>query len=824
MRAGRLLLPSVRVVPLLCANCLARISLPVREKRVFMDNSTQPRPVRSGFNFPRFDSRLHDGDEVQLETVHQSWLSVTVDPSVMFQGRHLVLKASSGKYCGTLPGHVQGRFYCNFSEAPLTGWLKFVQARRLNPKATGTSSIRILHMGSWCVDWPDGWRCNSSNHEEFEMFRVVRAGDGMLALQGPRSGSFCADEGPHGVVCNRRERDNSTAFEAVTDTPLKFGVVHSMDRHAAATFVVHRKSLDSQELALFCKDQGYFLAADGPRGEVSCSSSEPWTFWSARVDWWDMTSFTLQSPLTRQYLEAPDFTLDVKIRTDNPKGSGWALWKVVLLGGYEHERPIIRGVNLGNWFLLEKWMAPKLFHNASSDEPFEGACTAMDEHGLMDALGPTEGRRRMEQHWATWITEDDIIWLAKHGINAVRVPFGYWMAYPSPPFVFGQMKYLKLLFQWCERHGLTIFLDFHGLKGSQTANPTSGNCGACGRSQCGTTHIRFLEEQRTNLLVIDKLTSEFSRSPAYLGFTVANEVASTADSKETMAFYQQAYNIIRRKNEDALIVFFATFNPSTYPFTNFRNVAQDVHIYFGMGFGGPPTVDQQHNLGKAQRAVSGFHWPVLVGEWSLGGSGHPKLPPGPAQMEHFLVRFARMQLQAYETHCLGWFYWSYKTMYPNSTWNFRDMCKAGWLPECKNEGLNYGTAEWWNTSSCSYNYLEGGCGHREPRPSQPAWLWLPIPLLLSAAGAVVLLATLRPPWALRCLASARAAAAVASEVGTSASIAATGLAKAWWLPRLQGWERMCDDDGVDGAGRLGADRRSSEVLMRKEPAEQPFIW
>lgn len=796
----------MRAALLLLAKLLAYIRptfasrpLPTQVRRVFFSNTTRPRPDRSGFDYPRYDARLHDGDEVMLETVHQSWLAVTYDPSVTLQGRHLVLKAHSGKYCGTMPGNDEGRFFCNFTKPPLSAWLKFEQARRLGSKNSGTTQIRILHLGSPCADLPTAWKCISSSsgheeereHEEREHFRVVRAGEGRIALRGAR-GHYCADEGSRGIVCSRRTLENSTSFEAVTDTPLKFGIVHSQDRAAASTFVIHRKSLDSEEVALFCKEQGYYLAADGPRGEVSCSSREPWIFWSSRVDWWDMTSMTLKSPLARLYVEAPDFSLDVKVRADNQKASGWALFKVIMIGGFEVVRPIIRGVNLGNWFLLEKWMAPKLFHN-STDQPFEDECAALDEHGLMESLGPTEGRRRMEQHWATWITEDDIIWLARHGINAVRVPLGYWMAYPSPPFVLGQLKYLRLLFQWCERHSVTILLDFHGLKGSQTTNPTSGNCGACGHHQCGETHVRFLDEQRTNLMVIDKLTSEFSDSPAYLGFSVANEVASTADSKKTMAFYKEAYNIIRRKNEDALIVFFATFNPSSYPFSNFRGVAQDVHIYFGMGFGGPPTVDQEHNLHKAKQAVGGLHWPVLVGEWSLGGSGNPKLPPGPAQMEHFLKRFSQMQLEAYETHCLGWFYWSYKTLYPNSTWNFRDMCIAGWLPECTEGSLDYSTPEWWSTPSCSYAYLNNGCAGR----SKGRWAWLAFLLLLlfaSTAAAAAAVAVLRPPWVLRWLASARAAAAVASEAGLAASTRAAWMSKAGWLPQLQGgWQRMCDD-------------------------------
>lgn len=417
------------------------------------------------------------------------------------------------------------------------------------------------------------------------------------------------------------------------------------------------------------------------------------------------------------------------------------------------------------------------------------------------------------------------------------------MVYPDPPFVPGQFKFLKLLFTWCERHGVAVLLDFHGLKGSQTGNPTSGNCGACGHSQCGTTRVAFLEEQETNLKVIDSLTSYFSKSPAYLGFAVANEVASAADSKKTMEFYQKAYNIIRKKSEDALVVFFATFNPSTYPFPNFENVAVDLHIYFGMGFGETSTY-QHENLQHAAHAVSGLHWPVLVGEWSLGGCGHPDIKPGPAQLQHFFRRFAKMQLQAYETKTTGWFYWSYKTMYPNSTWNFRDMCEIGWVPGCV-EGLTYGPAEWWDTPLCSYTYLDGGCGHREvqvqPQQTPPAWWIGPAvlaALVLLAGAAVAAVHVLQPGWVLRWLSAAHGTgllayrSAMTSLAATAARLQAglpdgTVAKTTGRLPQLSGWQLV--DAGIVEGGEQSrpADSVSSQVLIRHETAErpsQPFIW
>mmetsp|Transcript_2740 Transcript_2740/g.8159 ORF Transcript_2740/g.8159 Transcript_2740/m.8159 type:complete len:802 (+) Transcript_2740:139-2544(+) len=801
MRAGRLLLPSVRVVPLLCANCLARISLPVREKRVFMDNSTQPRPVRSGFNFPRFDSRLHDGDEVQLASNHGTWLSISFDPALTLRGRTVALQASDGRFCAVDLRALDGRVKCNQQGPPLSAWLEVSEG-------TANISLKGMRGGKFCTDQPHGVTCSRATTSRWEAFGIIDVGDNNIALRGGRQGNYCADTGS-GLVCDQTVLSRYAKFRPVTDSPLTGRIVQTRDHSAAVTFQIHRRDLGSPSLAMRCKGDGNYLAVDERTDLLGCSSSTPWTIWSSRVDWWDAKSAAFRNPTSGLYIKAVEPKLGGEVVADNDEGTGWALWRVLLTGGYQTLRPLVRGVNLGNWFLLERWMANDLFYDESG-RAFPGECEAIDEYGLMEALGPEVAEDRMEKHWASWITEEDIAWLGSHGVNTVRVPFGYWMVFPSAPFIPGQLKYLDKLFRWCERHSVAVLLDFHGLKGSQTGNPTSGNCGACGNSKCGKTHIGFLEEEDLNIRVIEELSSRYSDSPAYLGFAVANEVSGEASSLQTMAFYQKAYDIIRKKKEDALVVLFATFNPSTYPFDNFKNIIEDIHIYFGMGFG-HPTLDMHENLARAQNAVNGLNWNVLVGEWSLGANGHPTHTWEPSARDDFFARFARMQLQAWETHSTGWFYWSYKTRFGNSTWNFRDMCNVGWLPGCK-EGLQYAPPEWWSTPACAYAYLDGGC---PPPPSMLVWSLTLSALACAAIGTALLI--LKPAWVAQCLASAANATASAA---ASAASALTGL-----VPGHAGWQHLATAKSDSSASGL-PDRdepsgRSENV--GKQPL-QPFIW
>lgn len=70
-----------------------------------------------------------------------------------------------------------------------------------------------------------------------------------------------------------------------------------------------------------------------------------------------------------------------------------------------------RGINLGSWFVLERWIA---------DSPFRLA--AAPGQSDLDVARGANAQAVLEQHWDTWITEDDWAWIAQRGINTVRLP------------------------------------------------------------------------------------------------------------------------------------------------------------------------------------------------------------------------------------------------------------------------------------------------------------------------------------------------------------------------------------------------------------------
>src|SRR5208282_2136993 len=128
----------------------------------------------------------------------------------------------------------------------------------------------------------------------------------------------------------------------------------------------------------------------------------------------------------------------------------------------------LRGVNLGAWLVLEKWMVPDIYRG--TDAP--------DEYSLCLALGD-RAKNRLKRHRETFITAEDFRWIKNCGLNAVRLPVGYWAMEPPKPFV-GAANFLDFAFDQASQNGLKVVLDLHGAPGSQNGWDHSGRSGEIG--------------------------------------------------------------------------------------------------------------------------------------------------------------------------------------------------------------------------------------------------------------------------------------------------------------------------------------------------------
>lgn len=328
----------------------------------------------------------------------------------------------------------------------------------------------------------------------------------------------------------------------------------------------------------------------------------------------------------------------------------------------------LRGVNLGGWLVLERWMTEGLF--AGTD--------AVDEYSFMQTAG---AREKLREHQKNFIREADFQWMRSHGVNAVRIPVGYWVLEDDAPYV-ASVGRLDWAFRMAEKYDLQALLCLHGAPGSQNGQDHSGRVGKA-------MWYRSEQYRQQTLTILKKLAERYRDSPVFWGLELMNEPRLGVVQWKLRNFYNDAYEVLSAILTPATrIVFHDAFTPRLMSNAVWaqpsRPVTMDVHWYH---FVFPPT--RRLPLKWYFRVVISSHrrlirklsrWQgVVVGEWSgvIAGQTLRRYPRD--QHESLQYEHIRRQLDAY-TQADGWFYWSYKTE-GRGIWNFRSLVEDGVIEE-----------------------------------------------------------------------------------------------------------------------------------------------
>jgi len=369
----------------------------------------------------------------------------------------------------------------------------------------------------------------------------------------------------------------------------------------------------------------------------------------------------------------------------------------------------IKGTNLGNWLVLEKWMSPELFR-ASGEE---------DETWLSRTVPADQLKDLLTKHRDTYITEDDFRQIAQYGLNSCRLPVPYQVFGDRPPLV-GCIEYVDKAFDWAEKYGLKILLDLHTVPGSQNGYDNGGLTGVC-------KWCKNPDEVEFALTVLERLARRYGGRKGLLGIEVLNEpiswlvyitAPSTGKAKDKeeakgsgyvplsflRGFYTDAYRRLRAiLPEDKLIVFHDGFRVSSwnrfFRESGMKNVALDTHIYIFamenfMPFARPWAYQIYVNINrmlirKVQKDV-----PVIVGEWCICNRYADKMKHVVMDSEEFrelqkskFRKIARMELDAWNT-AAGWYYWNYQLLRDREeatdeswkeSWDLTRCLQRGWL-------------------------------------------------------------------------------------------------------------------------------------------------
>lgn len=357
----------------------------------------------------------------------------------------------------------------------------------------------------------------------------------------------------------------------------------------------------------------------------------------------------------------------------------------------------LRGVNLGSWLVLEKWMVPSLFEGMQ----------ATDETTWCAELGDVAADK-LRVHWNTFITRDDFAWLAGIGINAVRIPIGHWIFggdYPyhrsyganKHPFVTGGIDVLDRAMAWAQEFNLRVVLDLHAAPGCQNGFDNGGIKDVCEWH----TQPEYFEH---SLLVLERLAERYHDHPNLHAIEVLNEPRWDVPTDYLKTYYRAAYRRIRQhcRADDTAVVFHDGFR-SFREFTEFLhdpefdNIAFDIHRYqcfergdIDMDIHGHMQKAAIDWKNEANAIIEELAIPTYCGEWSLGldlkvvslwaqGPFNHALERMDRFQENTAYRgYAAAQLLTFEKY-RGWFFWNYKTE-TTPAWCFRECVERGWFP------------------------------------------------------------------------------------------------------------------------------------------------
>ncbi|KAG6833282.1 hypothetical protein H0H87_009457 [Tephrocybe sp. NHM501043] len=359
-----------------------------------------------------------------------------------------------------------------------------------------------------------------------------------------------------------------------------------------------------------------------------------------------------------------------------------------------------RGVNFGSWFVLERWITdqPYRFAKAPGQSDLDIACGA-------------NARETLEHHWDNWIVESDWDWVSARGINAVRIPIGYYhlcgvdssvlrgTAFEDLDSVFsGAWFRIQKAIETAGRYGLGVLigtLDLHAAPGKQNKDAHSGT------SDPPTFFSdRYSRDHTTRVLCTlvkslkDHAASQTPPLTNLIGIELLNEPAPSSDSA-LQSWYTSTIKALRNIDPNIPLYIGECWRTDQYADFVERSVSSsplvlDHHLYrcFTDADNSTPVTEHTRSFTdpsahtpqmfarvseKLGRAGGG----IVIGEWS-GGLNPGSLTGKQGEQGDYV----RAQLALYEKHCAGWFFWTYKKQWVGDTgWSMRDSVGGGVFPD-----------------------------------------------------------------------------------------------------------------------------------------------
>ncbi len=343
----------------------------------------------------------------------------------------------------------------------------------------------------------------------------------------------------------------------------------------------------------------------------------------------------------------------------------------------------LRGVNLGGWFIMEKWMSPL----TSDSEP--------DTYTVMQTLdnrfGVSEEESLMKTYQQSWITTQDLDNIAAMGFNVIRVPVWYGQFYYLNnisnsgwrPDAFNELDWVV---QQAAQRGIYTIIDMHGVVGGQS---TSDDTGYANQNQYWSNSN---DQGNTNWMWW-QIANHYNGNSDVAGYDIMNEPTGAPNNSAVISAYNSIYNSIRGVDPSHMVIMEGTWgnwnwsmlpSPSTEGWTN---VMYEMHVYCW-------NCSASQVESSSDSAVTDFHnhayynVPGYIGEFNDFGNGSSVW---------------QYSVNDYNNAPMSWTPWAYKATHglnPDS-WGLYDPT---WWPTTPNIGSDSSAtiaADWqqWTTAN-----------------------------------------------------------------------------------------------------------------------------
>lgn len=391
-----------------------------------------------------------------------------------------------------------------------------------------------------------------------------------------------------------------------------------------------------------------------------------------------------------------------------------------------------KGVALGGWLILEPYITPSLFLEFNKTKGKE-TDIPIDEYTYCKRLGYEEAEKRLTKHWDTFYNELDFAQIKEYGLNMVRIPIGYWAfeKLENDSYVPGAQKYLDKAIEWASKYDLKVWVDLHGVPGSQNGFDNSGlrNLDHPGWLN-KTANVEFSHKVLHKIYSKyggHKMSSEYKDTIA--GIEVVNEpLGPKLSMSKVTKFFEDTYKDARRTQAiNNTIVFHDSFQLIGYwnHFLSYQgnntntvldnyNILIDHHHYEVFSANSLNLTIDQHLLNIKSLSTSikdedEYH-PAVLGEWLaaltdctpwLNGVGIGTRFEGTSPYKNDKIgtcddinnydkwskeqrknyrKFVEMQLDQYESKTNGWIFWCYKTE-TSIEWDFKKLVDFDLMPQ-----------------------------------------------------------------------------------------------------------------------------------------------